>query len=137
MKKHIRKLSAMLMVVMVLTCFTAMSASAAYDAPTTSVVKSTDSGWTLHIDGQDYIIPSGTVVGWGSADEHYVYIVQIALNAIAAKYNINCNCGDADGIFGNATWIAIQHFQQHEGLNDDGIVGPNTWDALQSYFPKP
>lgn len=39
-------------------------------------------------------------------------------------------CGVADGIFGNATRLAIMAFQRKAGLSDDGVVGRDTWAAM-------
>jgi len=38
--------------------------------------------------------------------------------------------GEADGVFGNATYAAVIRFQNDVGLTPDGIVGPNTWSSL-------
>lgn len=142
MRKHIRKLSAMLMVVMVLTCLATVSASAAYDAPTASSVQPTTVGWTLYINGQAYEVDSTAEVGWGTASGRNVYIVQIALNALASRLNINCGCGDADGVFGNNTWNGIKNFQTYcnsiglYGYNQavDGVVGKTTWNRFAAYL---
>lgn len=40
--------------------------------------------------------------------------------------------GGADGIFGQSTFDAVQHFQASKGLTVDGIVGPNTIAALNA-----
>lgn len=39
-------------------------------------------------------------------------------------------CGVADGIFGNATRLAVMSFQRKAGLHDDGVVGINSWAAM-------
>lgn len=39
----------------------------------------------------------------------------------------------ADGIFGNATYLAVRRFQaDYVGVSIDGIVGPQTWRTLVS-----
>lgn len=38
--------------------------------------------------------------------------------------------GTVDGIFGEATEVAVKAAQQNYGLNADGIVGPSTWRAI-------
>lgn len=40
--------------------------------------------------------------------------------------------GGADGIFGNATTLAIKALQKNKGIDIDGIVGKDTWKALYS-----
>ena len=40
------------------------------------------------------------------------------------------SCGEADGIFGKKTDIAVRNFQSDKGLTVDGIVGKNTALAL-------
>lgn len=42
----------------------------------------------------------------------------------------NFNCGEADGIFGKKTDIAVRNFQSDTGLKVDGIVGKKTALAL-------
>lgn len=39
--------------------------------------------------------------------------------------------GEADGIFGNATMMAVKHFQESQGLEPDGVVGKDTYVFLQ------
>lgn len=41
-------------------------------------------------------------------------------------------CGVVDGIFGNATRLAVMGFQRSRGLAEDGVVGRQTWAALVS-----
>ena len=43
---------------------------------------------------------------------------------------LNYYCGEADGIFGNKTSIAVKNFQSDNGLTVDGIVGRNTAEKL-------
>ena len=43
---------------------------------------------------------------------------------------LNYNCGEADGVFGKKTDIAVKNFQHDKGLKEDGIVGKNTAEAL-------
>ncbi len=38
--------------------------------------------------------------------------------------------GAQDGIYGEKTAKAVEHFQQWGGLEIDGIVGPDTWELL-------
>ena len=50
--------------------------------------------------------------------------VQVLLNAHG------CDCGEADGVFGNHTRIAVMVFQRKYGLVVDGEVGGQTYRAL-------
>jgi N-acetylmuramoyl-L-alanine amidase len=43
---------------------------------------------------------------------------------------VGCECGNADGIFGSRTLIAVKTFQKARGLTVDGVVGKDTWTAL-------
>lgn len=54
-----------------------------------------------------------------------VKLIQSLLN------KIGYNAGAVDGIFGAATYAAIQAFQRDYGLVPDGIVGPATWNVLE------
>ena len=49
---------------------------------------------------------------------------QIDLNSIG--YNV----GNADGIFGQKTYVAVKEFQTYYGLYADGIIGAKTWAKL-------
>ena len=44
--------------------------------------------------------------------------------------DLHYSCGDADGIFGKKTDIAVRNFQSDKGLTVDGIVGKKTAEAL-------
>lgn len=50
--------------------------------------------------------------------------LQLALNALGY------NTGNADGIFGTATEIQVEHFQEASHLHPDGIVGKGTLKEL-------
>lgn len=54
----------------------------------------------------------------------YVNLLQRLLNASG------CECGAADGIFGNGTLTAVKKYQKQHGLVVDGIVGKLTWAKL-------
>lgn len=139
MKKHIRTIASMLMVMMIVCSFMTVNASAAYDPPDAGVNQVTSIGWVLYIDGEPYEIEDNTYVGWGSSGRN-VYVVQLACNTIASTYNVNCNCGDTDGIYGANTNNGIKNFQTYcntiglYGYNQsvDGIVGPVSWNRLAS-----
>ena len=55
----------------------------------------------------------------------YVLIAQDDLNTLGYT------TGGLDGIFGNATHIAVRNYQASRGLQIDGIIGCNTWRSLQ------
>lgn len=44
---------------------------------------------------------------------------------------LNCDCGEADGMFGSITKACTKRFQQANGLSVDGMVGPDTWNTYQ------
>jgi len=45
--------------------------------------------------------------------------------------------GEADGIFGNSTFQAVQDFQRIHGLSVDGVVGKQTWGYLERAGAEP
>lgn len=53
-----------------------------------------------------------------------VKILQTRLN------KLGFNCGKIDGVFGNATELAVKKFQAARKLKQDGIVGPITFAKL-------
>lgn len=65
---------------------------------------------------------------WGSRGD-YVYVVQDKLKKWG-YYD-----GNIDGIYGNATRVAVQKFQRKNGLRADGIVGDETARALGINIP--
>lgn len=141
MKKLMRSVAAIIMVVMLMSCFMAVSASATYDIPEATTNQAKSVGWTLYIDGSAYEIETGTYVGWGNSGRN-VYVVQIACNELAATRYISCSCGDADGVYGDNTCAGIKGFQSYcnsiglYGRNElvDGVVGPVTWDRFEHYL---
>lgn len=141
MKKHIRSVAVMVMVVILMSCFMTVSASATYDVPEATTNQAKAVGWTLYIGGVPYDIETGTYVGWGNSGRA-VYIVQIACNELAATRYINCSCGDADGVYGDNANRGVKGFQSHcniygiYGRNElvDGVVGPVTWDRFAYYL---
>ncbi|BDC46010.1 peptidoglycan-binding domain-containing protein [Paraburkholderia terrae] len=55
-----------------------------------------------------------------------VRAVQLALTVLQTTPP----CGIADGIYGNATKLAVAGFQRSQGLFDDGVVSQKTWTSL-------
>ncbi|MFD1676776.1 peptidoglycan-binding domain-containing protein [Alicyclobacillus fodiniaquatilis] len=66
----------------------------------------------------------GHLIQYGSKGI-YVKEIQQRINQLPKS-----NAGQADGIFGPKTLIAVKLFQMSHGLTADGIVGPQTWNAL-------
>ena len=62
------------------------------------------------------------MVAYGDSGSH-VTALQQAL--VRHGYSLS-----VDGIFGDATYSAVQSFQRSVGLAADGIVGPNSWAKL-------
>lgn len=141
MKKCFRSVIAMVMVVMIISCFMAISASAAYDEPEPTTNQAASTGWSLYIDGAIYEVSSDAYVGWGSTGRN-VYIAQIACNYLAKTQYINCNCGDADSKYGTKTNEGIKGFQSYCNANAiygtnqsvDGKVGPVTWNRFANFL---
>lgn len=45
---------------------------------------------------------------------------------------VGCDCGKADGVFGDKTEGAVKAFQFSNSLQYDGVVGLKTWNALKA-----
>ena len=58
-----------------------------------------------------------------------VETMQAAMNVVLNKYPAHDVLAE-NGIFDNATDIAVRRFQQHVGLAEDGVVGSYTWISL-------
>ena len=67
---------------------------------------------------------NSTYLFWSSRGPEVVKIQQ-TLN------NKGYSCGEADGIFGQRTYNAVERFQKAAGIKVDGVVGPETRKALQ------
>lgn len=48
----------------------------------------------------------------------------------ALLYCRSYNPNGVDGIFGNGTKIAVEHYQHDKGLTQDGVAGRNTFESL-------
>ena len=58
---------------------------------------------------------------------------QFKSNVMALQYllrNRGFYQSKVDGVFGDATEVAVRNFQRAKGLKVDGIVGPQTWPYL-------
>ena len=53
-----------------------------------------------------------------------------AMQLLLIGYGYGCGSFGADGIFGNATDLAVRVYQKEKGLVVDGYCGPETWSSL-------
>jgi hypothetical protein len=61
--------------------------------------------------------------------------IQRALKDIGYDLHISfLKTGDADGIFGSETRIAVKQFQRDNSIDDDGVIGRDTMGALDKKF---
>ena len=58
-----------------------------------------------------------------------VETMQAAMNVVLNKYPTHDVLAE-NGVFDNATDVAVRRFQQHVGLAEDGVVGRYTWISL-------
>ncbi len=82
--------------------------------------------------GAHHYVPYGTVISKTYNSTHYtVKYAQEALFDYSEYFGYgSMNPGEADGIFGSRTDLAVRSFQDHCHLSVDGCVGDNTWNAL-------
>lgn len=91
----------------------------------------------LNSEGQRYSIgntPPTTVIRSGARGEAVVEL-QFLLNFIAEFYN-DLPFIVQDGVYGNATRLAVIEFQTMFGLAPDGVVGPLTWARLYEVYRR-
>lgn len=88
--------------------------------------------------GRDFLVPYGTVVGWGNITSgEYVYAVQAALTEANGVVELSCDPYGIDGLFGGNTYNAIYNFQYgmvnrfNVPMAIDGYAGDQTWAQLQ------
>lgn len=98
-------------------------------------------GYVMHTRnsyGRDFLVPYGTVVGWGNITSgEYVYAVQAALTEANGVIELSCDPYGIDGQFGSNTYNAIYNFQYgmvnrfNISMAIDGYAGDQTWAQLQ------
>lgn len=76
------------------------------------------------------VIDTATTIRLGSKGEA-VKQLQNDLN------KLGFNVGNADGIFGQKTYIAVREFQSYYGLKVDGIAGDETLNKLDELVGRP
>ena len=113
MNKFVTKLSAAVMVVMVVVSVGAVNAPVASAKPVV---------WNYSTCLSRQPTLSMTV----NSSHPCVKILQRKLNNF---YHVNPQV-TVDGVFGQKTKKAVKQFQALKGLTQDGIVGPQTWNAL-------
>jgi murein L,D-transpeptidase YcbB/YkuD len=74
-------------------------------------------------------------IGWWETDDIAVGIVQAWLRALGGDLPKSTSVDadgniEADGIFGEETFKAVQAFQRKKKIKPDGMVGHDTLDAL-------
>ncbi len=71
---------------------------------------------------------------------YYRFPMITGTDVLAAQRRLIANgqkiLGQADGLFGHRSELAVRRFQQANGLDVDGVVGPNTWETLFAPIPK-
>ena len=94
-----------------------------------------DRNWT------HYAIPNGLYSAEEIAAAHHGGFMRILKKGMRGEdvrelqnmlNAVGCDCGKADGIFGEKTQSAVEWFQAKNQLTIDGIVGLATWNALKN-----
>ena len=83
-----------------------------------------------YTDAEQVVIDTATTIRLGSKGEA-VKQLQNDLN------RLGFNVGNADGIFGQKTYIAVREFQAYYGLKVDGIAGDETLNKIDELVGRP
>lgn len=83
----------------------------------------TEQEWMAYAQGNIPIDPEAKPVLKKGDRNEYVRAWQMLLNMNG------CQCGDADGIFGDKTERAVIKWQQDHGM-EAGYIGPQTWETI-------
>lgn len=83
-----------------------------------------------------------TIIDVSGEGEKVATILKLGYKGDAVKQlqndlnSLGYNCGNADGIFGQKTYIAVREFQQYYGLKVDGIAGDETLEKLDQLMGR-